>query len=79
MLDGNARAVDQDTQSLLIADRLTWNITTQDVDGRGNVTYRQPDPAATVNGDRAIGNLDQQTVVVTGEDVVTEIVPSAIE
>ena len=79
VLDGNARAVDQDTQSLLIADRLTWNITTQDVDGRGNVTYRQPDPAATVNGDRAVGNLDQQTVVVTGEDVVTEIVPSAIE
>ena len=79
MLNGNVRSVDQTRQSLLLADQLTWNIKTQDVDGQGNVSYSQQDPAATVNGDRAVGNLEQQTVVVTGRNVVTEIVPGAVE
>ncbi|EKV01250.1 hypothetical protein Lepto7375DRAFT_3404 [Leptolyngbya sp. PCC 7375] len=79
VLNGNVRSVDQTRQSLLTADQLTWNIKTQDIDGQGNVSYRQQDPAATVNGDRAVGNLEQQTVVVTGRNVVTEIVPAAVE
>lgn len=79
VLNGNVRSVDRERQSLLAADQLTWNIKTQDVEGQGNVSYRQQDPAATVNGDRAVGNLDQQTVLVTGRNVVTEIVPSELE
>lgn len=78
-LNGNVRAVSKNRASLLLSDQLTWNIQTQDVDGRGAVSYRQQNPAASVNGDRAVGNLDKQTVVVTGENVVTEIVPSGIE
>lgn len=78
-LSGNVQAVGKDRQSVLLADQLTWNIQTQDVNGQGNVSYRQQDPAATVNGDRAVGNLERQTVVVTGQNVVTEIVPSGIE
>lgn len=79
ILNGNVQAVGKDRQSLLLADQLTWNMTTQDVDGQGNVSYSQQDPAATVNGDRAVGNLDRQTVVVTGDNVVTEIIPSGLE
>ncbi|ESA32833.1 organic solvent tolerance protein [Leptolyngbya sp. Heron Island J] len=79
VLNGSVRSVDQERQSLLIADQLTWNIETQDVEGQGNVSYRQQDPAATVNGDRAVGNLDEQTVLVTGRNVVTEIVPSELQ
>ncbi|MBE9070321.1 LPS export ABC transporter periplasmic protein LptC [Leptolyngbya cf. ectocarpi LEGE 11479] len=79
VLNGNAQAASKDKQSLLLADQLTWNIKTQDVDGQGNVSYSQQDPAATVTGDRAVGNLEQQTVVVTGKDVITEIVPVGIE
>ena len=79
VLNGNVQALSQDQQSLLAADEMTWNIQTQDVDGRGNVFYRQQDPATTVNGDRAVGNLERQTVVVTGRNVVTEIVPIGIE
>lgn len=79
VLDGKVQAVSSNRQSLLLADQLTWNIANQDVDGRGNVSYSQQDPATTVNGDRAVGNLDRQTVVVTGSDVVTEIVPLGIE
>ncbi len=79
VLKGNARAVSQNRRSFLAAEEMIWNIRTQDVDGRGNVSYQQQDPVATVNGDRAVGNLDRQTVVVTGQDVVTEIVPSGLE
>ncbi len=79
VLNGNVRSLDRERQSLLAADQLTWNIKTQDVEGQGNVSYRQQDPAATVNGDRAVGNLDEQTVLVTGRNVVTEIVPSELE
>lgn len=79
VLNGNAQAAAQNRQSLLLAEQITWNIKTQDVDGRGNVRYSQKDPAATVNGDRAVGNLDRQTVTVTGNNVVTEIVPSGLE
>lgn len=79
LLDGEVQAIGKDGQSLLLADQLTWNIKTQDVDGKGNVTYSQREPATTVSGDRAVGNLEQQTVVVTGKDVVTEIVPQEIE
>ena len=79
ILNGNVQAASQNRQSSLVADEITWNITTQDVDGRGNVSYRQQDPTATVNGDRAVGNLEQQTVVVTGQNVVTEIVPAGLE
>lgn len=79
VLNGNVQAASQNRQSLLLADQLTWNIKTQDVDGQGNVSYRQQDPAATVTGDRAVGNLEQQTVVVTGRNVITEIVPGEIE
>ncbi|MEM9264587.1 MAG: LPS export ABC transporter periplasmic protein LptC [Cyanobacteria bacterium P01_F01_bin.13] len=79
ILNGNVRTVSQDRQSFLLADQLTWNIQTQDVNGQGNVSYRQQDPAATVKGDRAVGNLERQKVVVTGKDVITEIVPSEIE
>ncbi|MEM6255599.1 MAG: LPS export ABC transporter periplasmic protein LptC [Cyanobacteria bacterium P01_D01_bin.156] len=79
VLNGRVQAAAQNRGSSLLAEQLTWNIQTQDVDGRGNVSYRQQEPAATVNGDRAVGNLDRQTVVVTGNEVVTEIVPSGIE
>lgn len=79
VLNGNVRTVSKNQQSLLLADQLTWNTQTQDVDGKGNIRYRQRDPVATVNGDRAVGNLDKQTVVVTGKNVVTEIVPLGIE
>ncbi|MGD1853063.1 MAG: LPS export ABC transporter periplasmic protein LptC [Leptolyngbyaceae cyanobacterium] len=79
VLNGNVRAISQNRQSALAADEVTWNIQTQDVEGRGNVAYQQQDPPATVNGDRAVGNLEEQTVVVTGQNVITEIVPTGLE
>jgi LPS export ABC transporter protein LptC len=72
---GNVRASGLDDQSLLTSDRLTWNIASQQVDAEGNVVYTQPDPPTTLRGPRAVGKLQDRTIVVSGGRVETQIVP----
>ncbi|WP_017716245.1 LPS export ABC transporter periplasmic protein LptC [Kamptonema formosum] len=76
-LTGSVRGAGERRQSRMSADLMTWNISTQDIDAEGNVVYNQADPPLTLNGPKAVGNLNAQTVTVTGggEPVVTEIVP----
>ncbi|MBD3883939.1 LPS export ABC transporter periplasmic protein LptC [Phormidium tenue FACHB-886] len=83
-LTGNVDAVDPRNQSQLAADRLTWNIPTQQMDAEGNISYSQADPPATLRGAKAAGRLDNKTMVVRGGAdggdgrVVTEIVPETL-
>ncbi|MGF1515095.1 MAG: LPS export ABC transporter periplasmic protein LptC [Elainellaceae cyanobacterium] len=77
-MQGNVSVLAQRTGGRLTSDRLTWTIPTQNVVAEQNVVYRQPDPALDLKGDRAVGRLDDQTLVVTGDRVVTEIVPDAL-
>lgn len=72
---GNVRAIGRQNQAKLNADSLTWNLDTQNVEANGNVTYEQADPPATVKGPKAVGRLDDKSIVVSGGGVVTEIVP----
>lgn len=72
---GNVRASGLDDQSLLTSDRLTWNIASQQVDAEGNVVYTQPDPPTTLRGPRAVGRLQDKTIVVSGGRVETQIIP----
>jgi LPS export ABC transporter protein LptC len=74
-LTGNVRAIGQRNQSRLNSDRLTWTIPTQEIVAEGNVDYRQNNPLLTMRGPRAVGKLENQTVVVSGGRVVTEIIP----
>lgn len=69
------RAVGQQNQSQLTTDRLTWTIPTQEVVAEGNVNYSQLNPPLKVQGPRAVGKLENQTIVVSGGGVVTEIIP----
>jgi lipopolysaccharide assembly outer membrane protein LptD (OstA) len=55
---------------------MNWNVDTQTVVAEGQVNYRQVDPSINLNGSRAVGRLDDQTIVVDGGRVVTEIVPN---
>jgi LPS export ABC transporter protein LptC len=75
-LTGNVRATGQQNRSLLTANSLTWNISSQQVEAEGNVVYTQPDPPATLRGPRAVGKLQDQTIVVSGGRVETQIVPN---
>lgn len=75
VLNGNVRVAAQTNQSRLAADNLVWVIPTQDLEATGNVVYQQENPVATLRGNRAVGKLEDQTVVVSGGRVVTEVVP----
>lgn len=74
-LTQNVQAVGQRNQSRLQSDRLTWMIPTQDFVAEGNVDYRQNNPLITSQGARATGKLQNQTIVLSGGRVVTQIVP----
>ncbi len=76
-LSGNVYGTEPARQAKLRADRLTWNIPTQQMDAVGNVNYQQANPPLNLTGPRATGKFKDsaQTVVVSGGRVVTEIVP----
>ena len=73
--NGSVNATSARNQSKLTSDDLTWKMNSQEVTALGNVVYVQPDPPATLRGGKAIGKLQNRTVVVSGGRVVTEIVP----
>jgi LPS export ABC transporter protein LptC len=73
--NGNVKAIAPRNQSQLTSDDLTWKMSSQEVTATGNVVYVQPDPPATLRGAKAVGKLQNRTVVVSGGRVVTEIVP----
>lgn len=78
-LTGKVNAVGQRSQTL-ISKTLTWYLDRKLVEAQGDVTYKQVDPPLTFNGDKAIGNLQTENIVVngggsSGNRVVTEIIP----
>lgn len=77
-LTSNVRALGQRNQSRLMSNSLVWNIPTQDIVAEGNVFYQQNDPQLNLRGQRATGKLQDQTIVVSGGRVVTEIVPESL-
>ncbi len=75
-LRGNVDAQGERNQAQMTANQLTWNVEQQTLLAEGEVNYRQVDPTISVNGPRAEGRLVDQTIVVQGGRVVTEIVPN---
>lgn len=76
LLQGNVVAQGQRNQAQMTANQLTWNVDQQTLLAEGMVNYRQVNPTISVNGPRAEGQLTDQTIVVQGGRVVTEIVPN---
>jgi LPS export ABC transporter protein LptC len=58
----------------LRADRLRWNLADETVVAEGSVNYRQGNPPARIRGPQALGYIQQQRVIISGGQVVTEIV-----
>jgi LPS export ABC transporter protein LptC len=77
-LNGNVKAIGQRNQSRLVSDKLTWDINTENVVAEGNVVYDQTNPTVNLKGPRAVGKLQNQTIVVSGGRVVTEFVPQRV-
>jgi LPS export ABC transporter protein LptC len=79
VLNGNARGSSTRNQAKIQAEKITWDITTQQITGKGRIRYQQTDPVLKVNGAEALGKLQDQSVVVTGNGkdfVETQIIPS---
>jgi LPS export ABC transporter protein LptC len=77
-LEGGVKGLNQKTGAILYSQVLTWKIREKLVEATGNVSYDQPQPKFNVTGERAIGNLAENNVVVSsrsGDRVVTEIYP----
>jgi len=79
-LVGKVHGVGQRSQSL-DAKTLTWNLTTQIVEALGDVVYRQVQPPLNFVGQKAVGNIQEENIVVSGGNnagnrVVTEIIPN---
>lgn len=76
---GGAQGMSTRNQAKLYANQITWEIPTQQLQADGNVIYQQVDPPLNLNGSKAFGRLDDQTITITGGSsggrVVTEIVP----
>jgi LPS export ABC transporter protein LptC len=78
-LTGNATGNAQRNQAKLRADRLIWEMTSQQIVGTGNVVYRQIDPTIEFTGNRGIGKLQDRSIVVSSDgkqQVRTEFVPN---
>ena len=73
-LTGDVYAVGQRRQSINAA-ALTWYLPKQLIEANGDVVYRQVEPPASFAGLKAVGRLQDQTIVVSGGRVVTEIIP----
>lgn len=74
-LNQSVQIVAQRNQSRLTSDRLTWEVPTQRFWADGNVRYRQVNPVVNVQGPKAFGRLANQTIVLSGGRVITEIIP----
>ncbi|MDJ0707948.1 MAG: LPS export ABC transporter periplasmic protein LptC [Leptolyngbyaceae cyanobacterium MO_188.B28] len=72
----NVQVIGKQDQTQLTADRLTWTVPTQEVLAEGNVDYRQAEPPMHLTGPEALGKLEEQTIVVSGGRVITEITPN---
>ncbi len=77
-LAGNARGAATRNRAQLRADLLTWQITSQQLIGTGNIIYQQIQPPIKFTGTRCVGKLQDQSIVVSSDRqqrVQTEIVP----
>lgn len=75
---GGVKGVSESNQAVLFANRLQWNLPTQEMTAKGDVIYQQTNPSLTSKGEEATGILQNKNIVVKGskqERVTTEIIP----
>ncbi|MDF5730895.1 MAG: LPS export ABC transporter periplasmic protein LptC, partial [Rhizonema sp. PD38] len=77
-ITGNVNAVGQRGQ-LLKSKKLTWYLNNQFIEAQGNVFYQQMEPPLSFTGQQASGNLQDENIVVKGNNssdkVYTKIIP----
>lgn len=73
-MTGDVYGIGQRRQSLN-AKTMVWYLKSQLVEAQGNVAYSQVEPPMNFTGQKAVGQLEDQNITVSGGRVVTEIIP----
>ena len=77
-LQGGVQGINNRNKAKLYSRDLIWNISTQVIQAKGNVIYEQVNPTFNLTGSKAVGKLQDNSIVVSsnkGDQVVTEIIP----
>jgi LPS export ABC transporter protein LptC len=80
-LSGRARGFAARNRSQLQAQKLVWQLDNQQIIATGSVNYQQTNPEVKFRGTRGVGKLQDQSIVVTGDNnrgVQTEIDPERV-
>jgi LPS export ABC transporter protein LptC len=77
-LDNGVKGINPSKQSELYARQLIWNIATETVEAIGNVIYEQTNPQMNLTGDRAVGKLTENKIVVSSDNQTKKQVTSVI-
>jgi LPS export ABC transporter protein LptC len=72
-LQGQVKSRFKSTQGTVTADTVEWRVPSQRIIAMGNIFYQQPERNMTVRGDRAVAQLDQQTIEVSGGSTETQL------
>ena len=75
-LQDGVKGINRLKASELYARQLIWKIDTEEVEAVGNVVYEQADPQARLTGEKAVGTLTDNNIVVTsnGKQQVTTVI-----
>ena len=75
-LQDGVKGINRQKDSQLYARQLTWKIDREEVEATGNVIYQQLDPKARLTGEKAVGTLSNNNIVVTseGKEQVTTVI-----
>ncbi len=74
-LSGDIKADAKLNQAIVTADTANWVIPAQIITAQGNIRYSQVEKNIKLTGSKAVANLADQTIKVTGADVITQITP----
>ncbi len=67
-LTDGVQGINQQEDSELYARQLTWQLNTKKIEAIGNVIYEQADPQVKLIGEKAIGSLEDNNIVITSDN-----------
>ena len=65
-LSGGVKGLNTKDVARLYARELVWNLDTEIVEANGSVAYQQTKPQVNLTGEKAVGNIAEQNIVVSG-------------
>ena len=65
ILENGVKGINQLKLAEIFARQMIWKLDTEEVEATGNVIYEQADPQARLTGEKAIGTLGNNNIVVT--------------